>query len=177
MKRWAELSADGVYRYSLGREWDESADRVMWIMLNPSTADDEQDDPTIRRCIGFSRSWGFGGMVVVNLFAFRATEPAHVFQAKDPEGPENDTKIVEYVSVCDLHVAAWGERGAFGGRDTIVKGILNGCEVPRLWCVGKTNKDKAPRHPLYVKASKQPELYWVPERQQRFSELAKGALS
>src|SRR5262245_19133112 len=93
----ALISPCGLYRYWLTRTWDNSLRRVCWVMLNPSTADAEQDDPTIRRCVGFARSWGAGGIIVVNLFAFRASDPKALLRAADPVGPDNDGHILKSV--------------------------------------------------------------------------------
>ena len=86
----ADFSACGTYRYALRRIWLPAAPQVLFIGLNPSTADEKSDDPTIRRCLGFARSWGYGGLIVANLFAYRATAPSALREARDPIGPLND---------------------------------------------------------------------------------------
>lgn len=136
---------DGRYRYLLWRRWAE-ADSLLFIMLNPSTADAAQDDPTIRRCIGFARRWGFGGVEVVNLFAWRATLPRELAKARDPVGPHNDRAISLAVARSRAVIAAWGVHGALGDRDAQVAQLL---AATRLRCLGLT-RDGAPRHPLYV---------------------------
>src|SRR5262249_14212908 len=94
VRRAAVISDCGRYRYSLTRRWGDAAEpRALFVMLNPSTADAEQDDPTIRRCIGFAKAWGMGSLEVVNLYALRATDPAALLSAPDPIGPKNDTMI------------------------------------------------------------------------------------
>jgi len=142
----AFLSNDGLYRYSLTRRWDES-DLLCWIMLNPSTADADNDDPTIRRCMSFARAWGYGGILVVNLFAFRATDPKELVKATDPIGPCNNS-ILETAAKSHVTVAAWGCGGALKDRGGKVRGLLGDCE---LLCLGLT-KDRYPKHPLYVPA-------------------------
>ncbi len=117
-------------------------------MLNPSTADAERDDPTIRRCAGFARSWGFGGMTVVNLFALRATDPARLRRARDPVGRDNDRHIAAAASA-GLVVVAWGVHGRLGERDRAVLALLSGC---RPGCLG-TTRGGHPRHPLYLPAA------------------------
>ena len=102
-----EANVDGHYRYMLGRQWG-APPFLLWMMLNPSTADATEDDPTIRRCSGFAKHWGFGGLVVVNLFAFRATNPADLRAAEQPIGPENDRHLVNAARSCPRVVAAWG---------------------------------------------------------------------
>lgn len=112
MVRGAKLSDDRLYRYGLWRKWDDRP-KVMFIGLNPSTADEVEDDPTIRRCIGFANSWGYGGIVVANLFGFRATDPTALQKATDPIGPENDEWLYRLADEAALVVGAWGNGGLF----------------------------------------------------------------
>ncbi|KKM80047.1 hypothetical protein LCGC14_1343720 [marine sediment metagenome] len=142
----AVLSPCGRYRYSLTREFFMGAGRVLFVMLNPSTADAETDDPTIRRCIGFARRWGFRRLDVGNLFAWRATNPKEIRQVSDPVGPENDRRLM-YLSECaDAVIAAWGTHGAYRNRDSDVLALLAG-KVEHL---GLT-KQGHPKHPLYLR--------------------------
>jgi len=104
--RSAVISADGVYRYRLERRWT-SGPTVAWIMLNPSTADADTDDPTLRRISVFSRAWGFGRLIVANLYALRATDPAQLWTAPDAVGPDNDRHVADAVS-CHEVIVAWG---------------------------------------------------------------------
>ncbi len=149
--RDATFSLCGAYRYRLGRRWDAGAGRACFVMLNPSTADAERDDPTIRRCIGFAQRWGYSSLEVVNLFAFRATNPAALRDAGDPIGADSDRFIEEAASGSDRVVCAWGaDRFAqASGRATDVLAILKGCSEAR--CLGVTSEGH-PRHPLYVRA-------------------------
>jgi len=151
MVRGAELSPDGVYRYELTRRWS-AAPRDVWIMLNPSTADAELDDPTVRRCISFSRSWGAGAISVVNLFALRATNPDELLRHPDPIGSSNDGAIAKAVSVARAHdgrvLAAWGGHAMAGHRGLHVRDLVGG----PLQCLGTTRSGN-PRHPLYVRGS------------------------
>jgi len=150
MKTDAELSQCRKYRYALWRTWDDSKPYVMFIGLNPSTADETEDDPTIRRCINFSKDWGFGGLCMVNLFAFRATSPNDMMSSNDPVGSEND-KWIEKLSInAGVIIAAWGNHGAFLGRSKTVVGML-----PSIKCL-KINKSGEPAHPLYQPRSAQP---------------------
>ena len=142
----ATFSRDRRYRYRLWRRWDRTRPVVAFVMLNPSTADAERDDPTIRRCGGFARGWGFSAMTVVNLFALRATDPARLRRARDPIGPDNDDHIAAAAAGCDALVLAWGAHGALGGRDRDVLALLRGC---RPACLGVTRSGQ-PRHPLYL---------------------------
>ena len=120
----------------------------MFLALNPSTADETQDDPTVRRMIRFSKSWGFGRLVVCNIFAFRATDPNVMKAQADPIGPDNDAWIVRCARDAGVVVAAWGLHGTHVQRDANVTKTLRDAGV-RLTCLGRTN-DGHPRHPLYV---------------------------
>lgn len=150
MKRTAIISDCGLYRYSLTREWDPELGRVLFVMLNPSTADARSDDPTIWRCIAFAMSWGFGSLEVVNLFAYRATCPHALVEVADPIGPENDRHIGEAVDRANLVIAAWGCRGGLYRRDAAVRPYMAAAK-----CLGVT-KAGHPRHPLYVKGNTRP---------------------
>jgi hypothetical protein len=148
----AHISPCGKYRYSLTRDVDplDGDGTVTFVMLNPSTADAEQDDPTIRRCIGFARSWGFARLKVVNLYAYRATDPRDLYAYDgDRVGPENDCTIAKVIGGSDLAVCAWGANNA-NGRD---RRVLDLIAAPHA--LGLTNGGK-PRHPLYVKADTYP---------------------
>lgn len=142
-----ESTADvrGAYRYKLTRTWEPDTEPLVFVMLNPSTADASQDDPTIRRCIGFAKRWGFGGIVVVNLYAFRATDPKEMLAAVDPVGPENDRVLADTADGLTV-VAAWGVNASLERVDA-VRALMPG----RLLALGVT-KDGHPRHPLYVRA-------------------------
>ena len=120
---------------------------VLFVMLNPSTADAETDDPTIRRCAGFARRWGFRELAVANLFALRATNPRELWRASDPVGPENDQHLVEMSSRADAVIAAWGAHGVYRNREQHVLRLLNGT----VEYLGLT-KQGHPRHPLYLRA-------------------------
>jgi hypothetical protein len=148
MQRDALISECGLYRYRLSRTWGDERP-ACFIMLNPSTADATQDDPTIRRCIGFARAWGCGGIVVVNLFALRATDPRELYKHESPIGPENDSHIRAAVIECDPVVCAWGVCGTFRRRDEEVAALIRSSGLPWGKCLGVT-RDGHPRHPLYV---------------------------
>src|ERR1044072_1939098 len=140
----AKFSACGRYRYNLRREWDESLPTVLFVMLNPSTADEAKDDPTIRRCMTFARDWGYGRIIVANLFAFRATDPAQLKQVDDPVGPDNFLWLKKATIESHLTIAAWGVHGAFRNRN---KDVLPMPDNPHH--LGLT-KDGHPKHPLYL---------------------------
>jgi hypothetical protein len=146
----AVLSDDQAYRYRLSRIWDEAVPTMLVIGLNPSTADATNDDATIRRCRGFAAREGCGGLQVVNLFAYRSTDPAALTRVADPVGPDNDVHIAaaEFAAVA---VAAWGASGRLNGRDRDVTDLIHSLGVP-LRCWGYT-KAGHPRHPLYLPGS------------------------
>ena len=133
------------YRYALSRTWDGKKKTVLFIGLNPSTADEKIDDPTIRRCINYAQNWGYGSLLMVNLFAYRATIPNVLKDVKNPIGNDNNLHITELSKKADLAVAAWGNEGSLLNRDEDIKKI-----IPNLMCL-KINKSGQPAHPLYQK--------------------------
>ena len=145
----AVISECGNYRYVLHRGWGTEKSAV-FIMLNPSTADGFSDDSTIRRCIGFSKRWGCGGIVVVNLFAFRAKSPKHMIAARDPIGPENMSYIIEAVRVGEVVVCAWGTLGAYQNQDIVVVNQIHRTTPNVLLMALGITKHGFPRHPLYL---------------------------
>ena len=146
----ARFSRCRHYRYSLQRQWHGGRGRVLFIGLNPSTADHRRDDPTIRRCVGFARDWGFAALEVVNLFAFRATYPQDLKAAADPVGPHNDRWLRRCHRRADLTVACWGNDGAFRERAGAVLAALDD-----LYCL-RLNRSRQPAHPLYLPAHLEP---------------------
>src|SRR5262245_2535132 len=106
----ADISSDGVYRYSLSRRLSHGDRAVLFVGLNPSTADGATDDPTIRRCVGFARSWGFDWLLMGNLYALRSTDPKGLMRVEDPIGPKNQGKLRNLTRRTELVVAAWGAR-------------------------------------------------------------------
>jgi hypothetical protein len=140
----AQFSSCRRYRYALWRVWNAHTPHVAFIGLNPSTADEAEDDPTIRRCMGFARHWGYGGLVMLNLFAFRATDPRDLLQAEDPIGPGNDRCLNTVVPTAAKIVAAWGNHGGHLGRSAVVR-----ARWPELYAL-KINQSGEPAHPLYL---------------------------
>jgi hypothetical protein len=151
-----------IYRYRLDHVIDESNDRALaFCMLNPSTADENQLDPTLRRCRNFADRWGFGRMIIGNLFAFRATDPADMKSAVDPVGPDNDDALREIAYEADLVVCAWGAHGDYMGRDEHVTATLR--RIRDLHALSFTASDM-PRHPLYLRGDLKPQPFrarWV----------------
>ena len=171
----AEISADGRYRYLLWREWRGSHARANWdwlgrdgtgqelgrpkpclfIMLNPSTADGEHDDPTIRRCVAFSKAWNYERLEVVNLFAHRATDPRALLALShddDPVGWQNSDYVTEAAVRAGIVICAWGAHGAHLGQDETVLGWIG---ATRRFALGLT-RDGQPRHPLYLPSDAKP---------------------
>jgi hypothetical protein len=154
--RSAVISEDGRYRYRLDRRWGHGP-RVVWIMLNPSTADAEQDDPTLRRITAFSRGWGFSALTVVNLYAWRATDPADLWTASDPVGPDNDFHIAEVCATSHV-IAAWGAHARLDRIAAVL--ALPGMDGLRALAVTKTGQ---PRHPLYLRGDLTPQPWENPD--------------
>jgi hypothetical protein len=150
MRNCAHFSPCRTYRYDLWRWWLGGEGFAMFVGLNPSTADETQDDPTIRRCVAFAQSWGYAGLCMTNLFAFRATQPKDMKAARDPVGPQNDGVLKERANRAALVVAAWGTHGGFKNREWFVRMML-----PKLHYLRLT-KDGHPSHPLYLPKSLAP---------------------
>jgi len=157
MEAFAEPSHCRHYRYALWRRWG-SGPQVLFVMLNPSTADEKTDDPTVRRCIGFAKAWGFGSLAIGNLFAFRTSSPAALFACTDPVGPENDGWLSRLHEESPLTIAAWGNNGRLLGRSSAVTSILTGLHILGLTVLGE------PRHPLYVRSVVLPRHWTAPTR-------------
>ncbi|HET8777958.1 MAG TPA: DUF1643 domain-containing protein [Candidatus Limnocylindria bacterium] len=158
-KSTALFSPDRVYRLVLTRWWDERKAPLVVCGLNPSTADAEEDDPTIGREVDFAFRWGYGGFVKVNAFAFRATDPKRMMRAFDPIGRGNDEAIRAAAADRDV-LCAWGVDGGYMGRDAAVFEILLGC-ARSIFCLGLT-KGGHPKHPLYLKKTLVPQAYSGP---------------
>lgn len=146
----AVISPDGRYRYRLSRIWDSHKMPLVWIMLNPSTADALKDDPTIRRCISFAKREGAGGIEVLNLFAYRTSKPEDLKKVDDPVGPDNDLWISEVLFPHNRCVCAWG---AYPAWDRIAE-VFGLCLGIQFLCLGRTAAGH-PKHPLYI-SSDQP---------------------
>lgn len=145
------------YRYSLTRVWDEAGPRVLFIMLNPSKATEVQNDPTVERCERRARVLGFGGFRVMNIFAWRETDPRLLRAAPDPVGAENDAFLLEGLGWAETIIAGWGVHGAHMNRGAEVEALLRDAGAD-LHCLG-LSKAGHPRHPLYIAYAKQPQLW------------------
>lgn len=145
----AVISKDRKYRYSLTREWDEGFDTCLFVMLNPSTADADLDDPTIRRCIRFAKDWGYRKLEVVNLYAFRSTDPKQLWQVFDPVGLENDHHIRTASARAAMTIVAWGTNAKKPRQREVLRMLTD----PHALEVTKLN---FPKHPLYIRADAEP---------------------
>ena len=150
----AAFSPCRLYRYELTRTWDYSADTLNFVMLNPSTADAFEPDNTIARCIGFAKSWGFGSLVVTNLFAFKATDPKVMKAAADPVGPENDQYITANANDSSLVVCAWGNNASQYRAKTVLAIIREAGKTPHAL---RMTDMRHPAHPLYLPANLKPQ--------------------
>jgi hypothetical protein len=162
MLRSANISKCGKYRYTLTRIWDLSKARVAFVMLNPSTADGEEDDPTIRRCISYAQAWGYGGLVVVNLFSYRATKPDVLFHMGSAKGQQyiignySDKAMMAALENINDVVLAWGNNAkGFDERKAQVKFLLRRKD---LYYITMTGMDE-PAHPLFLRSDLTPKIY------------------
>ncbi len=146
----AVFSDCDTYRYLLWHEWAPEKSAVAFVGLNPSCARVQDTNPTFKRCVNYAKYWGFGRIYLVNLFAYRASTPQQLRQAKHPVGTDNDKTLVEIARQSELVVAAWGNDGQYLQRSAQVRALL-----PRLHVL-KVNRTGEPAHPLYLKASLKP---------------------
>lgn len=150
----AVYSGCGKYRYALTRIWTPDGRRLLYIMLNPSTATELANDPTIERCERRARALGYGGFRVCNLFALRETDPARLKRARRPEGPDNAAQLGLALDWADDVLCAWGVHGAYRDQGNRLSDLLRKCDKPQL-ILGLT-KEGHPRHPLYISYEIQP---------------------
>jgi len=153
----AIYSACEKYRYALTRVWDDDGTRALFVMLNPSTATELQNDPTVERCERRARALGFGAFRVTNIFAWRDTDPRNMRAAADPVGPANDAAILAGADWADKVIAGWGTHGAHRERGPQVEAMLRQTPNP-LYALGLT-KAGHPKHPLYIAYAQQPVLW------------------
>ena len=153
IKKSAVFSPCRKYRYSLTRAWNLSQKPALFIGLNPSTADEKNDDPTIRRCMHYAYEWGFGGLIMLNLFAFRATLPSDLRKSKFPVGQENNQFIVDSQYEAGIVVVAWGNNGNLLNRDQAVLQLIS-----NPMCLNINNSGQ-PAHPLYQRKDISPKKY------------------
>lgn len=152
----AALDEKRIFRYALWRRFLEKGPTLMFCMLNPSSADELKNDPTITRCEGFARDLGFARLVVGNLFAFRSTDQRNLKWVEDPVGPDNDAWLIKLRKMSQMCICAWGVNGGLLGQDHHVMVMLR--ELGPLHCLKKTKAGK-PGHPLYLRADLKPVEY------------------
>lgn len=152
LTRTARFSRCKKYRYELGRSWDDG-ETVVFVGLNPSTADHTIDDPTVRRCIRFASDWGFGSLSIVNLFGYRSPDPSRLHTVVDPVGISTDRILREVLGKADLVIAAWGVHGTLAARNETVLAW-----IPQPHCLGVTRAGH-PKHPLYLPATTEPRRF------------------
>ena len=167
IRKYAIISADNVYRYRLERIWDEGKPKVLFIMLNPSTADALEDDATISKIVKFAHRWGYGGVYVANLYAFRSRHPKDLKTTSDPIGPENKEHIQSLLGSVDRVFYAWGndEKEPLWLREL----------VKDPFCIALSTKG-IPRHPLYLRDDSEPFLYLRDACQGQVAEAAVAAI-
>ena len=151
----AGFSRCGRYRYWLRRRWNPALSQCAVIGLNPSTADAWVDDPTLRRCIGFATQWGYGSLLLVNLFAWRATDPHDLLETEKPVGAQTNLWLRRASEESELVLAAWGNGGLLHDRGRKVASRLTS-----LHCLGATSRGM-PRHPLYCRADITPTPFFI----------------
>lgn len=152
----SEFSSCLKYRWSLSRKWDNTKCVCVFIGLNPSTADETVNDPTVNRCMNYAMSWGYGSLIMLNLFAYRSTDPKKLYIIDNPIGHCNLSTIISFCKNADIVIAAWGKHGKHLHADTDTLSVLkNICDV---YCL-RINKDGTPIHPLYQKKTAKPILY------------------
>ena len=156
IKGGAIFSEDWAYRYLLWRKWEENLPSILFVLCNPSTADADKLDPTLRRCVAYAQEWGFGQMVIANIFAYRATDPEVMRRKVDPVGPKNNEYIIEAAQRASLVVAGWGNHGAFRRRGEEVLSILS--PLVDLHAL-RTTRAGHPSHPLYLPRTLRPFLW------------------
>ena len=146
----AIISDCGKYRYELCREWHHRKPKVMFMMLNPSTADEVKDDPTIRRCIRYALDWGYGGYIMGNIFAYRSTDPKQLKIIDNPIGIDNNYWLKKLHAEASLTIGAWGNHGKYLNRGQDIINLIN-----NLFCL-RITKEGHPSHPLYLSSKLKP---------------------
>lgn len=146
----AVLSYDKKYRYALWRRWDPTLKTIMFIMLNPSTADETKNDPTIHKCMEYAKRWGYGTLLVGNVYAYRSSDPRVLSTIQNPIGELCDSYIYEMAKHSDMIIAAWGNNIISDNRVNAIRAITG-----KLYCLEKS-KSRHPKHPLYLRKTLKP---------------------
>lgn len=149
------FSECGTYRYMLMRKWGLLLKGLVnFVMLNPSTATEDEDDPTIRRCIGYAKQWGFDGIIITNIFALRSTMPNLLYGHEDPIGPDNDAHLAHWPTACKLVVCAWGKHGDLHARGNHVRQRI--LLITHRVALKILSDKENPSHPLYLPKDLEP---------------------
>ncbi len=151
MRKDAVIDSSGQYRYVLERFWGPDETRIAnFVLLNPSTADATEDDPTSRKCISFAKTWGLDGVIMTNLFALRETSPAKMKKHPNPVGPMNDEYLLKTALSAEKVVVAWGNHGQYLSRNIEVLELFRKKAV-EIYCLDQ-NLSGCPKHPLYIRS-------------------------
>lgn len=154
MQKSAFISECGQYRYELTRTWLTGGKNIAFIMLNPSTADADNDDPTMNRVISFCQKWGFGSVTVGNLFALRATNPKDLYFHPDPIGEQNDWQLQRIIRKSEAVICAWGSHGHYKDR---AHDVFHKIDKPKYYL--DLTIFNEPKHPLYIKGDTLPKSF------------------
>jgi hypothetical protein len=158
----AKFSPCKNYRYILTRIWGKGDNLAMFVGLNPSTADEANSDPTVTRCVLYAQRWGYDGLIMTNIFAWRSTDPKALYAVPEPIGEENDAWLVTAAATAKIVVLAWGAHGAYKGRGIDVLKLLRAPSLTRAKLhFLKLTKEGYPGHPLYLKSSLKPIQFFV----------------
>jgi len=149
-EKGAIISPDDKYRYALWRIWDHRVALCMFVMLNPSTADGRKDDPTIKKCMAYAKGWGYGGIYIGNLYAYRSRDPKALAYVEDPVGADCDAYLDWMADKCEMKVAAWGNNALSPGRIREIKKLIS-----PMYCL-ELSKSRNPKHPLYLSKKLRP---------------------
>lgn len=160
VKAGAIFSPDKKYRYLLWRIWNNNLPKCGFIMLNPSKADAYILDPTVSRCIGFAKQWGYGSLFVCNIFALRSTDPQELYKVDDPVGPDNDSTLLDLMKKTDFVITAWGNHGTYMDRGNTVLLTILPEYSEKMAYLGVSNHWQ-PLHPLYLSKDVLPVKYKV----------------
>lgn len=158
IEKTAWISSCGRYRHQLGRHWNRETGYVLFVGLNPSTADADKDDNTIRRCVRFARDWGYGGIEMCNLFDWRSTDPKLLPRREIAVSEKNDPALRVRVAEAGIVIAAWG--AVPWAQPRIDQVFAEVYRQEKRWFALQLTKDAFPRHPLYVSASAKPVVFW-----------------
>ena len=155
----AYFSPDGVYRYTLRRDFLTGSGTVAFVLLNPSTADATENDPTVTRCVNYAMSWGYSALYVLNIFALRSTDPKALYAHPDPVGPENDDSFRAVLPLCKEVVCGWGNHGTMHNRNLDVIALIKDAGLQPMAL--RVTQDGNPQHPLYLRRDLKPIRYNV----------------